>query len=307
MEQQAYVDFLGTWNLIMWGLTAIAILGAFFLFVGFKIKYGDKKSLKDKFDLASKNQTKTYPTTNFILAGAIFFFTNTASQGTVELSPVWFFIRIFIAICFATRYGYVAYLMFSYYYPKKLHARLRKLRYTPRVNPNTGNKMKLLSEDEEDAYLDEGMQAEENVFSVDYDVWIDTETGYTKIEKYKGHLSALECDRCGFQTLKLEKEEILKEATDTEDGELLKEYHCSYCGRIKRKNVKITSKIEANADSGLLIADPLAHDKRIVTIKIEIHSNKGDVKNYEFQNLQQAGHFLEEFDYEKVEEEEASF
>ena len=31
----------------------------------------------------------------------------------------------------------------------------------------------LLSEDEEDAYLDEGMQAEENVFSVDYDVWID--------------------------------------------------------------------------------------------------------------------------------------
>ena len=30
--------------------------------------------------------------------------------------------------------------------------------------------MKLLSEEEEDAYLDEGMQAEENVFSVDYDI-----------------------------------------------------------------------------------------------------------------------------------------
>ena len=39
--------------------------------------------------------------------------------------------------------------------------------------------MKLLSEEEEDAYLDEGQQAEENVFSVDYDVWIDEETGYT--------------------------------------------------------------------------------------------------------------------------------
>ena len=44
--------------------------------------------------------------------------------------------------------------------------------------------MKLLSEDEEDVYLDEGMQAEENVFSVDYDVWIDEESGYTKIEKH---------------------------------------------------------------------------------------------------------------------------
>jgi len=166
--------------------------------------------------------------------------------------------------------------------------------------------MKLLSEEEEDAYLDEGMQAEENVFSVDYDVWIDPETGDTKIEKYKGHLSALECDRCGFQTLKLEKEEIIKEATDTEDGELLKEFHCSYCGRIKRKNVKITAKIEAS-EQATLIADPLAHDKRIVTVKVEIHSNKGDIKNYEFQNLKQASHFLEEFDFEKLEEEETEF
>ena len=307
MEQQAYIDFLGTWNLIMWGLTALSVFVAVFLFLGFKIKYASQKTLKDKFDFASEKQIKTYLTSNFIIAAAVFFFTNTASQGTVELSFIWFFIRIFIAICFGTLYGYVAYLMFSYYYPKKLHSKLRKLRYTPRVNPKTGNKMKLLSEDEEDAYLDEGMQAEEDVFSVDYDVWIDPETGDTKIEKYKGHLSALECDRCGFQTLKLEKEEIIKEATDTEDGELLKEFNCSYCGRIKRKNVKITAKIEADASSGNLIADPLAHDKRIVTIKIEIHSNKGDIKNYEFQNLQQAGHFLEEFDYEKLEEEEADF
>ena len=50
--------------------------------------------------------------------------------------------------------------------------------------------MKLLSE-EEDVYLDEGMQAEENAYSVDYDVWIDEKTGFTKIEKYNGRLHAL--------------------------------------------------------------------------------------------------------------------
>ena len=306
MEQQAYVEFLGTWTLIMWGLTALSIFVSIFLFLTYKVRFGAQKSLKDKFDLASETEVKTYLRCNFILAAAIFFFTNSASQDTVELSMVWFFIRIFIGICFATLYGYVAYLVFSYYYPKKLHKKLRNLRYTPRINEKTGNKMKLLSEEEEDAYLDEGMQAEENVFSVDYDVWIDPDTGDTKIEKYKGHLSALECDRCGFQTLKLEKEEILKEATDTEDGELLKEFHCSYCGRIKRKNVKITAKIEAS-EQATLIADPLAHDKRIVTVKVEIHSNKGDIKNYEFQNLKQASHFLEEFDFEKLEEEETEF
>ncbi len=305
MELQAYVEFLGTWNLIMWGLSGLTVVLSMVLFLAFQFRLSTLKGYKEKFDFASEKEIKRYLTINFMLAAGIFFFTNTASQSTVELSMVWFFIRMFIAICFGTLYGYVAYLVFSYYYPKRLHKKLRRLRYTPRVNPATGNKMKLLSEEEEDAYLDEGMQAEEDVFSVDYDVWIDTETGQTKIEKYKGHLSALECDRCGFQTLKLEKEEIVQEASETEDGELLKEYHCSYCGRIKRKTVKITAKINADK-AGVLIEDPLAHDKRIVTVKIEIHSNKGDVKNYEFQNLKQAHHFLEEFDFEKLEEEEAA-
>jgi hypothetical protein len=76
------------------------------------------------------------------------------------------------------------------------------------------NQMKLLSEEEEDVYLDEGMQAEENVFSVDYDVWIDEETGYTKIEKYAGHLHALQCPECNYQTLKVVKEEILESPTE---------------------------------------------------------------------------------------------
>ena len=62
--------------------------------------------------------------------------------------------------------------------------------------------MKLLSEEEEDVHLDEGMQAEENIFSVDYDVWIDEETGFTQIDKYAGHLHALECPECSYQTLK---------------------------------------------------------------------------------------------------------
>ena len=73
--------------------------------------------------------------------------------------------------------------------------------------------MKLLSEEEEDVYLDEGMQAEENAYSVDYDVWIDEKTKFTKIEKYNGRLHALKCDKCNYQTLKVSKEEIIQPAT----------------------------------------------------------------------------------------------
>lgn len=303
MDQATYHAFLEKWDLAMYGLTALALLVSLIIFIAYRAQYAAQKTLKDKFDLASTREIKRYLLVNFAIAVAIFFISNTASADTVKLHLIWFFVRIAIAICFGTLWGYVAYLVFSYYYPKRLHKKLHKLRYSPRYNPATGNKMKLLSEEEEDAYLDEGMQAEENVFSVDYDVWIDPETEQTHIEKYKGHLSALECDRCGFQTLKLVHEEIITEEGHEQEGELLKEYKCSYCGRIKRKNVKITRNINSNPGEGKLIDDALSHDKRVVTVKLEIHTNKGDIKNYEFQNLKQAGHFLEEFDLENIEEE----
>jgi len=42
-----------------------------------------------------------------------------------------------------------------------IEKRLKVLRYKPRISPKTGKPMKLLSEEEEDVHLDEGMQAEE--------------------------------------------------------------------------------------------------------------------------------------------------
>ena len=51
-------------------------------------------------------------------------------------------------------------------------SKLRKWRYMPRVGKN-GVKLRLLSEEEEDVHLQEGMKAEESVFSIDYDVWVD--------------------------------------------------------------------------------------------------------------------------------------
>ena len=99
--------------------------------------------------------------------------------------------------------------------------------------------MKLLSEEEEDAYLDEGMQAEENVFSVDYDVWKDEESGFIKIEKYSGHLHAIQCPECNYQTFKVTREEIVKTPSPTEEGELVKHYTCSYCGHKGKKSVHL--------------------------------------------------------------------
>ncbi|MEQ9466200.1 MAG: hypothetical protein RLN88_02250 [Ekhidna sp.] len=303
MNEELYLDFLAKWQEIV-SILVFVVLGIGVLnYIFYRINFSLQKTLKEKFDLASEKETKKLLSGHILIAIALFLFCNTLEYETMKLDFVWFFIRLFVAMCIGVLYGYIAQLILKFYYPRILEKKLKKLRFTPRINPENGNKMKLLSEAEEDAYLDEGMQAEENVFSVDYDVWIDEATGYTKIEKYKGHLSALECDRCGFQTLRLEKEEIIREATETEDGELEKEYKCSYCNRIKRKTVVLSHKIRDTSGGGRLIDDPLTHDARISIVKIEIHSSKGEVREFDFQNLDQARNFLNEFDFEKLEEE----
>lgn len=298
-ENQSYLAFLDIWHVIMWYLFLASVGIAVLVFIIYKIRYLSAGSLKKKYDIASQSEIKTYLRVNYILASGIFFLLNMLYDDTVALSEMWLFIRMFISLCFATLHIYIAYLIFKYYYPRPLDKKLKKLRYTPRINPNTGNKMKLLGEDEEDVYLDEGMQAEEDAFSVDYDVWIDPATEETIILKYKGHLNALECDRCGFQTLKLQKEEVLTEPTDFADGEIEKEYKCAYCGRIKRKTVNLTKTMDRNTDGSRIIDNPLA-DKQIESIKMEIHNISGGKRIFEFQNVDQAKKFLDEFDFEKV-------
>lgn len=297
---QSYLAFLDIWHIVSWYLF-LATLGLAILYVLiYQIRYLSAGSPKKKFDIASESEIKIYLRANYILAVAIFFCLNTLYEVNVTLTPIWFFIRAFISLCIATLHIYIAYLIFKYYYPGPLEKRLKKLRYTPRVHPKTGNKMKLLSEDEEDAYLDEGMQAEENAFSVDYDVWIDAATGETLIEKYKGHLTAHECDRCGFQTLKLQKEHIISQATANSDGEIEKEFKCSYCGRVKRKTVKLTQNVEGrNASNSRMVDNPLT-EARVGAVKVEIESTEGERRLFEFQTLDQAKQFLDEFDFDKL-------
>lgn len=294
--------YLELWQKIAWVGFYVGLGAALLIFLVHQISYASAKGYKSKFDIASRHEINRYIYANYGLAVAFFFLVNTLQYETVQISPVWFFIRLFIGICAGTLHGYITHLIFKYYYPGPLDKKLKRLRYTPRKNPRTGATLKLLSEEEEDAYLDEGMQAEEDAFSVDYDVWIDTNTGETFIEKYKGYLAALECDRCGFQTLKLAKEEVLTQATAFEDGEILKEYHCSYCGRIKRKKVKLSKRMERDVSKSIIIENPLRQDRRIEMVKIEVRSVNGANKIFEFQNIPQAESFLKEFDIEKVEE-----
>lgn len=200
------------------------------------IRLSTMNDAKIKYDFINRSEIKTLWIASIILITGCCFFAN---ANVTELTPLWIFVRLFTTVSMGMIVALIVQNLLKFYYPFFIEKRLKVLRYKPRISPKTGKAMKLLSEEEEDAYLDEGMQAEENVFSIDYDVWKDEETGYVKIEKYSGHLHALQCPECNYQTFKVVREEIIKAPTQTEEGELVKHYQCGYCGFKAKKNVTL--------------------------------------------------------------------
>jgi hypothetical protein len=293
-----YIRFVEVWHQIMYIATGVSIALAIIVFVVHKIKIGAIKTFKGRYDFIRINQIRNYQVVYFIVAAAIFFIGNTVGDETVTKSLIYIFVRAFISLCVAVLFGYVIYLILKFYYPAKMEKHLRRLRYVPRIS-KAGNQMNLLSEEEEDVHLDEGMQAEENVFSVDYDVWVDEDTGEVQIEKYSGYLEALECGSCGFQTLTLQNEEIVKKATEEEEGELIKHYKCTYCNSVRSTRYPI-AKVISNLKHYKLPEDyVLKGQRKVKSIMIEIISTKGEKKEYFFQTKEQAKEFLEQFEYDK--------
>jgi hypothetical protein len=208
---------------------------SFLVFLFYFIRYYSIRDLKTKYDFVNLNEINYLMIGGYLIVIAGWFFLNSLFGDKVQVEPGIFIARLLGTLIFASIFFVVVYNVLKIYYPSILEKKLHKLRYTPRKSPKSGKSMKLLSEEEEDVYLSEGMQAEEEVFSVDYDVWIDEESDYTKIEKYDGHLHAEKCENCNFQTLKVVKEEIISSPTTEEKGELLKYYECTYCGHKERK------------------------------------------------------------------------
>lgn len=227
---------LETWN--MYGRMVAYILAGVSLVIllAHVVKLMATRDMKGKYDYINLYEIKVLWYAGVVLIVAAGSYSNTF---ILESDVIWFFVRIFVTVMVGLILGVVLSNVLRFYYPFYIEKRLKKLRYTPRISPKSGKAMKLLSEDEEDVYLDEGMQAEENVFSVDYDVWIDEDTGYTKIEKYSGHLHALRCPECNYQTFKVVREEILESPSDTKEGQLMKFFKCDYCEHKERKSFRI--------------------------------------------------------------------
>ena len=293
--ESSYSKFLSIWQMIALGLTGLAIVAGIVVFIIHKLRFTSIKDYKQKYDYLAANDSKMIFYIIVCFAVALTLFINTVYNSTVQISYIWFFVRMFIAICIGTLIIYISYLMMKFAYPTTLERKMHKWRYKPRINQNTGNVMKLLSEEEEDVHLDEGMQAEENVFSVDYDVWVDEETGDVQIEKYPGHLIAYKCNSCEFKTMKLVKEEIVLAPTEHTDGEMIKNYQCSYCKAKRSKTVKVAKLSQTESHYELPIHLHFKEEEKVNQVTIELAISNGKTKIYEFSSTKQASEFLKEF------------
>jgi len=232
-----------------WGqLLAFALFGVgVLILLAHLVRLTSIRDSKTKYDFINKAEINAlWYGSLFLIIGAVLLSNALVS----EITWIWVFVRAFLSIMLGFIVGVILQNILRFYYPFYVEKRLKKLRYATRVSPKTGKAMKLLTEEEEDVHLDEGMIAEEEAFSVDYDVWIDEETGFTQIEKYNGRLHALRCSNCNYQTLKVVKEEVIKAATPSEEGELTKSFQCGYCGHKERKTFAIAKgKAEVSAQA----------------------------------------------------------
>jgi hypothetical protein len=293
MENNQTSPFLDAWHTAMiYGAIGMGVM-AVALWIYHHIRVSTLNTPKEKYDFISKREIKNFELVFIFLAIGAAMLINRYGMDKVEEMGVWFFVRLFISIAGGTMVGYIAFLILEYYYPSRLDQKLKKWRYMPRINPKTGNKMRLLAEHEEDVHMDAGMKAEEDVFSIDYDVWKDEKTNEILIEKYQGHLQALKCGNCGFYTLKVVREEVTQQPTATSQGELIKHYECSYCKSVRATAFKIST---MEADDYKKEGNVFQNNKDVVLVKVEIRSASGGSKFYEFGDLIQAQKFLTEIE-----------
>jgi uncharacterized protein len=128
---------------------------------------------------------------------------------------------------------------------------LRKLRNKPRYSRKTGELMHRLTEDEEDLILDSGQVTEEEVGSVDYDVWVTDSGDEVTVLRYARRFSKYKaCPKCAYRTYTTTSSRVLTPATYSHSGkrEILRE--CKNCGYLHRELQTIPQKTRSSSSGG---------------------------------------------------------
>lgn len=127
---------------------------------------------------------------------------------------------------------------------------LNKWRNHRRNCPNCGTVMNKVDEVNDNRYLTPSQDLEEQIGSVDYDVWLCPSCGETDILAYINKSSPMiECENCHARTARLKVNRIVQKPTAHAEGKGVREYECLNCHHTTRRYYKI-----ARDDSAALAA-----------------------------------------------------
>ncbi|WP_417262417.1 TPM domain-containing protein [Celeribacter sp.] len=134
--------------------------------------------------------------------------------------------------------------------PFPYRAYRRWKRNHPRICPNEGHQMTRLDEVWEDNHLQKGQITEEDLKSVDYDVWECQTCQHVTIEGYRAWFSSYSvCRNCGYRTVEGDTT-ILEHATTSSTGRKRIDYHCHNCGDAYSVERTIPRKSSSSSSSG---------------------------------------------------------
>lgn len=103
-----------------------------------------------------------------------------------------------------------------------------------------GTRMRKLSEEEDNEYLNPYQDKEEQLKSVDYDVWLCPKCETTEIFPFVNNVSKYKvCPQCHSRTLGLLYDRVERKPTHITDGAGVKVYQCKNCQHKKEEHYKI--------------------------------------------------------------------
>lgn len=132
-----------------------------------------------------------------------------------------------------------------------LKRKLKKLRTQPRYSRETGALLFLLSEEEEDPYLKKGQITEEEIGSVDYDVWVSEDKEEFLILRYKKRITKYKkCPKCGYLTYYHSHSRTISSPTYYSTGKKEIVHKCKSCTYKQRKTKTIPKLVKSSSSSG---------------------------------------------------------
>lgn len=121
-----------------------------------------------------------------------------------------------------------------------LFYKMQRVRRHKRNCPHCGTRMQLVDEVHDNDYLTPSQDLEEQLNSVDYDVWHCPSCQQTDIYPYENRSSRYkECPRCHAKAMSLSERRILRQPTTRSEGEGVDIYYCRNCGNHTEKRFRI--------------------------------------------------------------------